>query len=113
MMNYDLDKLGMSKEELFSTVDKSDLESEKITAPRYSYWQSVFRVFFKKKVNIFALALLGVVVLLTYLYPVFFEYDKFGNIMDGSVNTSAPALPVRTLTTLLEISLTSAALAFI
>ncbi len=90
MMNYDLDKLGMSKEELFSTVDKSDLESEKITAPRYSYWQSVFRVFFKKKVNIFALALLGVVVLLTYLYPVFFEYDKFGNIMDGSVKHLMP-----------------------
>ena len=51
-MNYDLEQLGLSKEELFSRVDHNDLESEKITAPRYSYWHSVFRVFFKKKINI-------------------------------------------------------------
>ena len=47
-MNYDLDKYGLSKEELFARVDHSSLESEKITAPRYSYWHSVFRVFFLK-----------------------------------------------------------------
>ena len=35
-MNYDLDKFGLSEEELFSPVDNSSLESEKITAPRYS-----------------------------------------------------------------------------
>ena len=28
---------GMSDEELFAVVNHSDLESEKITAPRYSY----------------------------------------------------------------------------
>ena len=44
---------GMSDEELFSVINHSDLESEKITAPRYSYWQSVFRVFFRKKINAF------------------------------------------------------------
>ena len=59
-MEYNLDQFGMSKEELFAPVDHNDLESEKITAPRYSYWHSVFRVFFKKKINIFILALLGV-----------------------------------------------------
>ena len=51
-MNYDLEKLGISEEELFSRVDSNELESEKITAPKYSYWQSVFRVFFRKKINI-------------------------------------------------------------
>ena len=56
-MNYDLDKYGLSKEELFARVDHSSLESEKITAPRYSYWHSVFRVFFKKKINIIILVL--------------------------------------------------------
>lgn len=40
---------GMSDEELFAVVNHSDLESEKITAPRYSYWHSVFRVFFRKR----------------------------------------------------------------
>jgi len=29
-MNYDLDKFGLSEEELFSPVDNSSLESEKI-----------------------------------------------------------------------------------
>ena len=36
--------LGMKEEELFSRCD-SNIDSEKITAPRYSYWHSVFRVF--------------------------------------------------------------------
>ena len=46
-----LDQLNMSEEELFARVDNSALDSEKITAPRYSYWHSVFRVFFRKKIN--------------------------------------------------------------
>ena len=48
---FDLQELNMSDEELFAHQDHSDLESEKITAPRYSYWKSVFRVFFKRKIN--------------------------------------------------------------
>ena len=46
-----LDEFNMSDEELFSRVDNNSVDSEKITAPRYSYWQSVFRVFFKKKIT--------------------------------------------------------------
>ena len=42
-----LDDLGLSEEELFTPISHDNLESEKITAPRYSYWNSVFRVFFK------------------------------------------------------------------
>lgn len=87
-MNYDLDKFGLSEEELFSPVDNSSLESEKITAPRYSYWHSVFRVFFKKKINIAVLCLLGVILLMTYVYPLFVEYDRFANLMNGSDKTS-------------------------
>ena len=52
---FDLEKYGLSNEELFSRVDHSETESEKITAPRYSYWKSVFRVFFHNKVNIILL----------------------------------------------------------
>ena len=83
-MSQDLEKFGMPEEELFAPVDHSDLESEKITAPRYSYWHSVFRVFFKKKINIIILAILGVLIAFTYLYPLFVEYDKFGNLMDDN-----------------------------
>ena len=54
-----LDELNMSEEELFSVVDNNTLDSEKITAPRYSYWHSVFRVFFRKKINIVILSILA------------------------------------------------------
>lgn len=90
-MEYNLDQFGMSKEELFAPVDHNDLESEKITAPRYSYWHSVFRVFFKKKINIFILALLGVIVLLAYLYPLFVDYDRYMNVLDASTKHLTPA----------------------
>ncbi len=93
-MNYDLENLGVPKEKLFSRVDHSDLESEKITAPRYSYWQSVFRVFFKKKINIIILAILAALILFSYIYPMFATYDKFANLMDASVKHLTPSAAV-------------------
>ena len=47
----DVSDLNMSEEQLFAHLNHDELESEKITAPRYSYWASVFRVFFRKKIN--------------------------------------------------------------
>lgn len=96
-MNNDLKEFGLSDEELFAPVSHSDLESEKITAPRYSYWQSVFRVFFKKKINIIMLALLGMIVLMAYLYPQFVEYDKFANLMDSASKHLSPAKAIKQL----------------
>lgn len=72
---YNLDELNIPEEELFSIVDRDELASEKITAPRYSYWHSVFRVFFKKKINIIALVLLAVMLVFTYIYPLAIGYD--------------------------------------
>ena len=65
----------MPEEKLFSFHKHSDLESEKITAPRYSYWQSVFRVFFRKKTNIVILALFAFMIAFAYIYPALTEYD--------------------------------------
>ena len=62
--------LGMKEEELFTHCD-SNIDSEKITAPRYSYWHSVFRVFFKKKINIVVLAILAFIIIFSYIYPIF------------------------------------------
>lgn len=70
-----LEEFNMSDEELFSRVDNNTLDSEKITAPRYSYWHSVFRVFFRNKLNIVILAILGVILLFTYIYPMAIGYD--------------------------------------
>ena len=85
-----LDHLGMSEEELFAPMQHSDVESEKITAPRYSYWHSVFRVFFRNKVNIFVLLLLGVILIFTYVYPQFITYDRFANLMDPEAKHLMP-----------------------
>lgn len=78
------EKYGLSDEELFSHVDHNDLESEKIIAPRYSYWGSVFRIFFKNKVNIFILTVVGLVLFLTYVYPLLVDYDQFANISNSA-----------------------------
>ena len=86
----DLSDLGMNDSELFTHVDHNQLESEKITAPRYSYWRSVFRVFFKKKINIFALAVLAVVLLFTYVYPALVTYDPYANLMDSAAKHLTP-----------------------
>lgn len=93
-MDYDLKQFGMSNEELFARVDHSDLESEKITAPRYSYWHSVFRVFFKNKLNIVILSVLGLLILFTYLYPIFGTYDKYGNLLNSSAKHLSPGAAI-------------------
>ena len=81
----DLSEFNMSNEELFSRYDINLINAEKITAPRYSYWKSVFRVFFKKKINIIILSLLGIILLFTYVYPTVFKYDAMENLLvEGS-----------------------------
>ncbi len=90
-MNYDLTKLGLSEEELFSRVEHDDTDSEKIAAPRYSYWKSVFRVFFKNKVNIIVLSVLAVLILFAYIYPSLTTYDKFEALLDETAKHLTPA----------------------
>ena len=87
----DLSSLGLSDEELFSHVDHSQTESEKITAPRYSYWKSVFRVFFRNKVNIVILSLLIFMILFAYVYPAVTHYDPFANLRDANAKHLSPA----------------------
>ena len=90
-----LDNLNMSEAELFKRIDNDQLESEKITAPRYSYWQSVFRVFFRKKINIVILSLLAFVIAFTYIYPMVIGYDAavnpFINLMDSGSKHLKPS----------------------
>lgn len=81
----------LSEEELFSPVEHSDTESEKIAAPRYSYWKSVFRVFFRKKINIIALCLLLFVILFAYIYPAVTTYDPYANLLDPNSKHLSPA----------------------
>lgn len=87
----DLSDLGLSEEELFSHLDNDELAAEKITAPRYSYWRSVFRVFFRKKMNIVILALLALVIVFSYVYPMFSNYDPYANLSDSLAKHLRPS----------------------
>ncbi|SFQ05558.1 oligopeptide transport system permease protein [Lachnospiraceae bacterium XBB1006] len=90
-MNNEFEKYGLSEEELFARIDNRSASSEKITAPRYSYWKSVFRVFFRKKINYFILGLLAVVLLLTYVYPLFVNYDPYANLTEEAMKHLNPS----------------------
>ena len=94
-----LDEFNMSEEELFSLADRDELASEKITAPRYSYWHSVFRVFFRKKINIFILSVLAVLLIFTYVYPAVISYDAkadpFINLMDSTAKHLSPVAAMK------------------
>jgi len=91
----DLSGFEVPEEELFSLADRDEMASEKITAPRYSYWHSVFRVFFRKKINIIILAVLAVLLIFTYVYPAVINYDAevdpYINIMDSEGKHLGPA----------------------
>lgn len=91
----DFEQFGLTDEELFSHVDHSDVESEKITAPRYSYWRSVFRVFFRKKLNIVILTLLVALILFSFIYPSVIHYDgttdPFLNVMRPETKHLTPS----------------------
>lgn len=84
----------LSDDELFSFIDRDELASERISAPKYSYWSSVFRVFFQKKLNLFLLVLLAVIVAFTYLYPAVIGYDSavdpYVNLLDPSARHLTP-----------------------
>ena len=89
-MSYDVKKLGLTEDQLFSRVEFDGSDSEKIAAPKYSYWQSVFRVFFRKKINIVILVLLALIIAFAYVYPLVFEYDKFANLLVADAKHLSP-----------------------
>lgn len=86
---------NMSDAELFSFADRDELASERIIAPKYSYWSSVMRVFFRKKINILLLILLAVIVAFTYIYPAVIGYDSqvdpYVNLLDPTAKHLTPA----------------------
>ncbi len=90
----DIAGLGFPEEELFSRVQPDEHAAEEIAAPNYSYWQSVFRVFFRKKINILVLILLAVILGFTYLYPAIIGYDSgvdpYINLLDPTAKHLSP-----------------------
>ncbi len=75
----------------FRFIDHDDIESERIVAPRYSYWKSVFRVFFRKKVNIFMIVLFVLILIASFIFPLFMPYVAEENIMDSKTLNKSPS----------------------
>ncbi|MBQ1906589.1 MAG: ABC transporter permease [Firmicutes bacterium] len=75
----------------FNVVGNDAVSSEKIIAPRYSYWKSVFRVFFKHKGNILLIALFVLMIVSAVVVPLICKYDPYENITDSTTFNLSPA----------------------
>lgn len=81
----------INEDELFTIMPTSVEDTEKISAPRYSYWKSVFRVFFRKKSNWIALGLLIIILFFTYVYSNTYTFNLHGNILNSSSWNLSPS----------------------
>lgn len=77
----------------FQFVERDDFASETIDAPSYSYWKSVFRQFFKKKSTILMLAVLVAILLMSFVYPMFsnFDYNDVSKVNDFTARLNPPS----------------------
>ena len=89
MMNEN--NASASRKDMFRFVGNDAIKSEKIVAPRYSYWKSVFRVFFRKKSNWVLLSLLAFILLASFIAPFFCPYDANENITASHSFNLSPA----------------------
>ena len=76
----------------FQFVKRDDFASETIDAPAYSYWRSVMRQFLKKKSTTIMLGILIAIVLMSFIYPRFsnFEFNDVSKVNDFSMRYIKP-----------------------
>jgi len=77
----------------FQFVKRDDFASETIDAPAYSYWRSVMRQFLKKKSTIVMLGILIAIVLMSFIYPMFsdFDFNDVSKVNDFSMRYIKPS----------------------
>ncbi len=82
----------MDKENLFEFAAFDKLESEHIAAPRYSYWKSVWRTFFKSKFTVAVSIVMIALVLFALIQPLTSGYDPTDapNINDPNMKFRSP-----------------------
>lgn len=80
----------VNEDDLFVFANNDTKESERIVAPRYSYWKSVFRVFFQKKGNWFLLGLLALLLLASYILPMILRYSPMENVDKAALYNLSP-----------------------
>ena len=77
----------------FQFVKRDDFASETIDAPAYSYWKSVMRQFLKKKSTITMLGILIAIILMSFIYPMFsnFDFNDVSKVHDFSMRYIKPS----------------------
>ena len=77
----------------FQFVKRDDFASETIDAPAYSYWKSVMRQFLKKKSTITMLGILMAIILMSFIYPMFsnFDFNDVSKVNDFSMRYIKPS----------------------
>lgn len=78
----------------FSFVSLDKKSSEKIAAPKYSYWGSVFRKFFSSKVAIAMLLIASFIIIMSIVHPMISHYSPMitPNINNSSTWFQPPSL---------------------
>lgn len=78
----------------FQFVKVDDSISERIAAPEYSYWKSVFKRFFSSKIAIICLIIVGFVIIMSIVHPIISGYQNLDipNINDKSQHFLRPSL---------------------
>ena len=76
----------------FQFVKRDDFASETIDAPAYPYWRSVMRQFLKKKSTTIMLGILIAIVLMSFIYPMFsnFDFNDVSKVNDFSMRYIKP-----------------------
>ena len=76
----------------FQFVKRDDFASKTIDAPAYSYWRSVMRQFLKKKSTTIMLGILVAIVLMSFIYPMFsnFDFNDVSKVNDFSMRYIKP-----------------------
>ena len=76
----------------FTFVKRDDFASEIIDAPAYSYWKSVMRQFLRKTSTIAMLGILVAIVLMSFIYPIFsnFDFNDVSKVNDFSARYIKP-----------------------
>lgn len=81
-----------NEKDLFTFAEYDASESEKIAAPTYSYWKSVWKTFVSKKFTIVIAILTVIVVIFAMIQPMFSHYSPTvaPNINNGDMKFLAP-----------------------
>lgn len=83
----------MDDKELFSFAEFDESKSEHIEAPRYSYWKSVWRTFFKNKFTVAVAILLVAIIVFSMIQPTISGYSPMiaPNINNASMKFLPPS----------------------